>query len=108
MKAFNYQARDNKTGKIIKSTVKAENEIAAGRLLLEQNLVPIHISEADNAGFFGRFTTSIRLKDRLVFSRQLSTLIGAGLPITQALHTVYEQTENKALKEVVGDIVASV
>jgi len=108
MKAFSYQARDNKTGKIIKSTVKAENEIAAGRLLLEQDLVPIHISEADNTGFFGRFTTSIRLKDRLVFSRQLSTLIGAGLPITQALHTVYEQTENKALKEVVGDIVASV
>ncbi len=108
MKAFDYQARDNKTGKIIKSTVKAENEIAAGRLLLEQDLVPIHIGEADGAGFFGRFTTSIRLKDRLVFSRQLSTLIGAGLPITQALHTVYEQTENKALKEVVGDIVASV
>ena len=53
MKAFNYQARDNKTGKIIKSTVKAENEIAAGRLLLEQDLVPIHISEADNAGFLG-------------------------------------------------------
>lgn len=108
MRTFNYQARDNKTGKVVKSTVKAENEIAAGKLLLEQDLVPIHISEEGSGGIFRKMTTAIRLKDRLVFSRQLSTLIGAGLPITQALHTVYEQTENKALKDVVGDIVASV
>ncbi len=108
MRTFNYQARDNKTSKIVKSTVKAENEIAAGKLLLEQDLVPIHISEADQDSFIEKFLNRITLKDRLVFSRQLSTLIGAGLPLTQALHTVYEQTENKALKVVVSDIVTSV
>lgn len=108
MKVFNYQARDNKTGKTIKSTVKAENEIAAGRLLLEQELVPIHIAEADDGGIFGKLQNRITLKDKVVFSRQLSTLIGAGLPITQGLHTVYEQTENKGLKAIVSDIVSSV
>lgn len=108
MRTFNYQARDNKTSKIVKSTVKAENEIAAGKLLLEQDLVPIHISEADQDSFIEKFLNRITLKDRLVFSRQLSTLIGAGLPLTQALHTVYEQTENKALKVIVSDIVTSV
>lgn len=108
MRTFNYQARDNKTSKIVKSTVKAENEIAAGKLLLEQDLVPIHISEANQDSFIEKFLNRITLKDRLVFSRQLSTLIGAGLPLTQALHTVYEQTENKALKVIVSDIVTSV
>lgn len=108
MKVFNYQARDNKTGKVIKSTVKAENEIAAGRLLLEQDLVPIHIAEADDGGIFSKLQNRITLKDKVVFSRQLSTLIGAGLPITQGLHTVYEQTENKALKTIVSDIVSAV
>ena len=108
MRTFNYQARDNKTSKIVKSTVKAENEIAAGKLLLEQDLVPIHISEADQDSFIEKFLNRITLKDRLVFSRQLSTLNGAGLPLTQALHTVYEQTENKALKVIVSDIVTSV
>lgn len=108
MRTFNYQARDNKTGKVVKSTVKAENEIAAGKLLLEQDLVPIHISEADQDSFIEKFMNRITLKDKVVFSRQLSTLIGAGLPLTQALHTVYEQTENKALKVIVSDIVTSV
>lgn len=108
MRTFNYQARDNKTNQIVKSTVKAENEIAAGRLLLEQDLVPLNITEADEDGFLAKFMNKIRLKDKLVFSRQLSTLIGAGLPLTQALHTVYEQTENKMLKAIVSDIVTSV
>lgn len=108
MRTFNYQARDNKTGKIVKSTVKAENEISAGKLLLEQDLVPIHISEADQDGFIEKFMNRITLKDKVVFSRQLSTLIGAGLPLTQALNTVYEQTENKSLKVVVSDVVTSV
>lgn len=108
MLTFNYQARDKKTNKIIKSTVKAESERYAGKLLLEQGLIPIHISEASDESVIGRFLNRITLKDRVVFSRQLSTLIGAGLPLTQALHTVFEQTENKQLKKVTADIIASV
>lgn len=108
MLTFNYQARDKKTNKIIKSTVKAESERYAGKLLLEQGLIPIHISEASDESAIGRFLNRITLKDRVVFSRQLSTLIGAGLPLTQALHTVFEQTENKQLKKVTADIIASV
>lgn len=108
MRTFNYQARDNRTNKIIKSTVKAENEIAAGKLLLEQDMVPLQIKELDEEGALFRFLNRVRTKDKVVFSRQLATLIGAGLPLTQALHTVSEQTENKILKNVVSDITTSV
>lgn len=108
MLTFNYQARDKKTNKIVKSTVKAESERYAGKLLLEQGLIPIHISEASEESAISQFLSRVTLKDRVVFSRQLSTLIGAGLPLTQALHTVFEQTENKQLKKVTADIIASV
>ena len=108
MRTFDYQARDNKTNKIIKSTVKAENELTAGKLLLEQNLVPLSIKEVNEDGSLSKILNKIRLKDKVVFSRQLSTLIGAGLPLTQALHMVQEQTENKLLKNVVSDITTSV
>lgn len=108
MRTFNYQARDNKTNKIVKSTVKAETEIAAGKLLLEQNLIPLQITEVDENGFLSKGFNRITLKDKVVFSRQLSTLIGAGLPLTQALHTVQEQTENKIFRNVITDIVTSV
>lgn len=108
MRTFNYQARDNRTNKIVKSTVKAETEIAAGKLLLDQNMVPLQITEVDEDNFLSRSLNRITLKDKVVFSRQLSTLIGAGLPLTQALHTVEEQTENKAFRNVITDIVTSV
>ena len=50
----------------------------------------------------------ITTKDKIVFTRQFATLIGAGLPLAQALRTVSEQTENKKMRSVVDDILASV
>ncbi len=44
----------------------------------------------------------------MIFLRQLSTLIGAGLPLSQSLHTVSEQTENKRLQDIVQDIITEV
>ena len=52
----------------------------------------------------GRITT----KDKVVFTRQLATLIGAGLPLSQSLHTVMEQTDNKQLQTVVQEIASNV
>src|SRR5829696_6288330 len=46
----------------------------------------------------------IKLGDLVVFSRQLSTMINAGLPIVRALYVLSEQTENQKLKEVVVQV----
>ena len=108
MKTFSYQARDSQTNKIIKATIKAENETKAGKLLLDQNLVPLKLKEIDeDATLFGR-NQRIPTKERVVFTRQLATLISAGLPISQALRTVYEQTNHRRFKSIIGEIVASV
>lgn len=109
MKKFNYQAKDASTNKIVKATVQAESESAAARLLIAQGFMPLDIQEVDeNGSFLSRITGRITAKDKIVFTRQLATLIGAGLPLSQSLRTVVEQTDNKRLRGVAEDIVASV
>lgn len=106
MKRYNYKAREKETGKIVKGSVQAETESIAGRLLIEQGFIPQTVTEEGTGFFSGQ--SKVRTKDRIMFTRQLSTLIGAGLPLAISLRTVAEQTENKAMKSIVEEILASV
>ena len=106
MKRFNYKARGKENGKLIKGNIQAENEQTAGRLLIEQGFTPLSIVE-EGAGLFGG-KQHVRNKDRIMFTRQLSTLIGAGLPLATSLRTVIGQTENKAMKGIAEEILTSV
>jgi len=109
VKRFNYEAKDLSTGKIVKASVQADTESAAAKLLLSQGFTPQNITEAsDDGGFLAKYTGRITTKDKVVFSRQMATLIGAGLPLTQSLRTVHDQTENKKLQAVIDDIIAAV
>ena len=45
MKRFNYKAKEKETGKVIKGNIQAENEQTAGRLLIEQGLIPQSVVE---------------------------------------------------------------
>lgn len=109
MKKFDYQAKDTSTNKIVKATVQADSETAAAKLLIAQGFTPLNIKEADeDTSFVGRLTNRITVKDKIVFTRQFATLIGAGLPLSQSLHTVLDQTENKRLQGVIEDIIASI
>ncbi len=108
MLTFNYEAKDPATGKRLKSTIQAESESAAAKLLSKQGYVPTKVTIQGEGGLFGFLKNRITTKDKVVFSRQLSTLIGAGLPLTQSLQTTVEQTENKRLVEVVQEVLTSV
>ena len=106
MKRFNYKAKDKKTGKILKGNIQAENESTAGRLLIEQGYTPMSVTE-EGGGLFGG-KGHVTTKDRIMFTRQLSTLIGAGLPLATSLRTVIEQTQGKAMKEIAEEILTNV
>jgi type IV pilus assembly protein PilC len=109
MKKFNYEARDQATNKITKSTVQADSESAAAKLLMDQGFTPLNIKEqGDSEGLIARIRGRITTKDKVVFTRQLATLIGAGLPLAQALHTALEQTQNKKMQSIIQDVTASV
>ena len=108
MKRFNYVANDGKTGERLKGTVQAENERAAGKILLERGLIPNSVKEEGSGGVLAGLTNKISTKDRVVFTRQFATLIGAGLPLSNSLRTVIDQTQNKAMKAVIEDVLANV
>jgi len=109
MKKFSYEARDQVNNKITKAIVQADSESSAARLLIAQGFTPLVIkekSEYDNP--LDRLAGRITVKDKVVFTRQLATLIGAGLPLSQSLNTVLEQTQNKKLQSIVQEVTASV
>ncbi|PID32581.1 pilus assembly protein PilC, partial [Candidatus Saccharibacteria bacterium] len=109
MKKFSYEARDIKSNKVVKATVQAESERAAAKTLMSQGFNPLSIKEESNGdSFLKKILGKINSKDKVIFLRQLSTLIGAGLPLAQSLRTVAEQTENKNLRAIVEEIVADV
>lgn len=106
MKRFNYKAKEKETGKAVKGSIQAENEQIAGRLLIDQGYIPDSVVE-QGTGLLSK-GSRITTKDRITFTRQMATLIGAGLPLATSLRTVAEQTQNKSMKAVVEEILASV
>lgn len=109
MKRFTYKARDSKTGKIVKGDVQAETERAAGKLLVDQGYTPDTIDEVTDS-FFDKLLNggSVRSKDKIVFTRQFATLIGAGLPLATSLRTVADQTQSKPMKAIIEEVLAEV
>lgn len=109
MLTFDYTARDTTTNKIIKSTVQAESERAAAKLLMAQGIVPLEVVEqTKKTNFLSKFTNRVSSKDRIIFTRQFATLINAGLPLAQSLRTLTEQTQSKKLVSIINDIITSV
>ncbi len=106
MLTYNYEAKNAKTGQKVKAQVQADNEQSAAKLLYGQGLTPLSIKlEKSNSG--GRFHR-IKTKDKVLFSRQMSTLINAGLPLVQSLRSVGTQTTNKAFRVVINQLIADV
>lgn len=110
MLTYQYTARNPQTGKTIKSSVQADSEAAAAKLISAEGLVPTDIKqgEAGLGGLFSGFGNKVNAKDRVLFSRQLSTLINAGVPLLQSLRSVNQQTTSKPLQIVVSGIIGDV
>ena len=106
MKRFTYKAKEQTTGKVIKGTIQAETERVAGKLLVDRGYVPELLKE-EGSGFAEKMN-KVTAKDRINFTRQFATLVGAGLPIAQALRTVSEQTDNKSMKAIIEEILADI
>lgn len=109
MLTYQYTAKDSATGRHIKAEVQADSESSAAKLIRGEGLVPleIHLGKTSKSPF-AKYTSRVKSKDKVLFSRQLSTLINAGLPLVQALRTVSAQTASKPLKVVVNQLIADV
>lgn len=103
---FKYEARNSTTGEKVKALVQADNEQAAAKLIREEGLTPLNIKLERSES--GRRWHRIKTKDKVLFSRQMSTLINAGLPLVQSLRSVAAQTTNKPLKVTINQVISDV
>jgi type IV pilus assembly protein PilC len=105
---YSYRARNTATGEQVKGIIQADSEGAAVKLINDQGLSPIDIKMSQGGGGLGGlFGKRVKARDRVLFSRQLSTLINAGLPLLQALRSVNDQTTSKQLKVILNEVTSS-
>lgn len=108
---YNYRAVGSHGGAEVKGSMEAASEAAVATKLRAQGLMPLSIVAQSTTGLNQElpwFEKRVKLDDLAVFTKQLSGLISAGLPLLRALNVLIEQTENKklasALTAVHGDI----
>lgn len=106
---FKYQAKDS-AGRLREGIVVSEDQNRAEQLLSENGLVilSLQIHEQSIWEKLWPFGKRVAGKDMVLFSRQLSTLIGAQVPILQALRILQVQTENARLKVVLTETIGAV
>ncbi len=100
---FSYTAL-SRDGQTANGVLNAANREAAISLLRSQGARPIIVKETKvKRGGFGR-RKKVKIKDLVIFTRELSTMISAGVPLPRGLDTLAAQTENKYFKSVVTSI----
>ncbi|MER3481248.1 MAG: phytochrome sensor protein [Meiothermus sp.] len=107
MPNYQYKARD-KQGRMISAVIEADDVRTAARTLREKGF---YIAEIKEPGKGLQAEVKIPgldrgpgLKDLAIFSRQLATMLSAGLPIVQALAILEKQTEKKSLQAIIKDV----
>jgi len=104
MPSFSYVARDAGSGREVRNVVEAASEANAVAALLNRNLLVISIQERVSKK--GRTAGGkVVLQDLVVFTRQLATMVDAGLAIVQSLQALAEQTNNKVMRDIIKDIM---
>ena len=107
MPKFTYTAI-NKSGKSISGSGESASRQMMADSLVKQGLRPVSIqTAADKQGLsekFKKFSNKVKMKDLVIFSRQMSTMVSAGVPLTRALATMQTQTTNKYFQTVIASI----
>ena len=108
MQLFSYRAK-NLEGQSVKGEVEARDADTAASLLRRQKLIIVSIKPVQKSPLVSilAFARRVRLDDTVLFTRQLSTMVAAGLPITDALR-ILELQARPAMAQVVSQILTDV
>ncbi|HEY8166394.1 MAG TPA: type II secretion system F family protein [Gemmatimonadaceae bacterium] len=105
MAAFTYTARSF-AGDLRSATIEAPSRDDVIAQLRRQRLTVVKIDEAGKKK--GGRRGAIKMRDIVIFTRQFSTMINAGLPLVQALTILAEQSQNKTLQDITRKVVFDV
>ena len=110
MITFSYQARDA-SGKIVSGIQDALNEDNAVTSLMSRGLMVLSLQQKAAAGRVRKKVWKVKETDLVLFTRQLSTMVEAGISLVQALTALYDQSDpkrQKGLREVISDVTTRV
>jgi type IV pilus assembly protein PilC len=105
MAVFTYTAVD-KSGKRHEGTLEAASENAVNQLITRQNMRAVVIKKSSGKSGLISFLTNnkVKLKDLVIFTRQLATMIDAGVPLVRSLATLQNQSESEVFKKHIQEI----
>lgn len=110
MAMFEYQAM-SKTGQMTKGTIEGTDRSSIIATLSKQGLRPLSVKAQANkskAKGIGFLKPKVKTTDIVLFTRQLSTMVSAGVPLLRALNTLQTQVENPSMKAVLEDLIKEV
>lgn len=110
MSKFLYTTKD-KRGEVEKGEIDASSKIEASDLLSKRNLIPLSLVPVSES----RFSISainalapIPATEKVIFARELATLVNAGIPLSQSLRILEKQTTNALMKKILSHVVKDV
>lgn len=108
MGKFNYVATD-KDSSVLKGVMEASTQAGVVDALKKKGLRPISIKESSGSRSFGGFGGGkVKSDDLVIFTRQLSAMVSAGVPILRSLSSLGEHSESAALKKILGEITRDI
>lgn len=106
MASFQYSAQNSKNV-VVNGTIQAATRDGALSTLKNQGLKPLSLNETKTAktlSMFSKGAGKVKTKDLVIFTRQLSTMVSAGVPILRALTTLSQQAESAGLKKALEEV----
>jgi len=110
MITFSYQARDP-SGRIVSGIQDALNEDNAVTSLMSRGLMVLSLQRKTMSARSRKKTWAVKETDLVLFTRQLATMIEAGISLVQALTALYEQADPKrqrSLRQIISDVTTRV
>jgi len=102
---FKYKAQ-MKDGAIVEGEGEASDKFVLARQLKAEGKIPLSVQEVKGGGlssaeYFTRLFGSVRLREKIVFVRNLEAMLSAGLPLSRSLNLLKRQTKNKKFKAII-------
>jgi type IV pilus assembly protein PilC len=107
MAMYEYTAKNATSGQILKGQLDVPSKDEVINYLRKNRMILVSVREAPKS-FNISFGGGIKTRDVVIFTRQFSTMINAGLPLVQSLNILAQQTENKSLQTVTKAVVYDV
>jgi len=109
---FSYSAKSN-TGELSKGVLEAANRFAAAHDLRARGLTPFSVAEQkagwlEKLGALEKIFEKVGIGEQVIFTKNLSGMLKAGLPLSRALSVIEKQTKNKTLNGIVSGLLRDI